>query len=179
MLTRLLLLIACGLTLVFSACRPVMAGPIPRRAVRARVLFFVAHDCPIANGYAPEIKRIAAQYAPHGVQVSLVYAETSLSPQAAARHEAAYGYHLPDILDPRLALAHRLGVTVTPEAVVLSGQGRVLYRGRIDDKYIALGQPRFRVTRHDLRDALNAVLGGRAVPHPVTQALGCSIASDE
>lgn len=155
--------------------RPAAASPAPEPPARARVLFFIAHDCPIANGYAPEIQRIAAHYGPRGVRCVLVFAEAGLSPAAAHGYAAAYGYHLPSRLDPRLTLAHRLGVTVTPEAVVLASDGRRLYRGRIDDKYVSLGQPRFHIVRHDLRDALDAVVQGRPVPAPETRAIGCFI----
>ena len=169
----MLILIAGALTLSFPGGCPSIAAAQPERPARARVLFFIAHDCPIANGYAPEIQRIAAQYGPRGLRCALVYAEPGLSARAASRHAAAYGYHLPITLDPRLTLAHRLGVTVTPEVVVLAPNGQRLYRGRIDDKYVTLGQPRFRVDRHDLRDALDAVAQGRPVPTPITGAVGC------
>ncbi len=169
MLMRIILLVALSLALG----RPMAAAPAPPS--RAKALFFIAHDCPIANGYAPEIRRNAAQYGPRGVRCVLVYAEAGLTPAAARRHAAAYGYHLPTMLDPRLTLAHRMGATVTPEAVVVGPTGRVLYRGRIDDKYVTLGQPRYRVTRHDLRDALDAVVQGRPVAVATTPAIGCAI----
>jgi hypothetical protein len=64
---------------------------------------------------------------------------------------------------------------VTPEAVVVTPAGVIKYRGRIDDRYIALGQQRRVVTSHDLRDAIDAVIGGKAVPHAETEAVGCFI----
>src|SRR5687768_6651774 len=42
-------------------------------AGRAGVLFFVSRDCPMSNGYAPEIQRLCADYAAKGVQCLLVY----------------------------------------------------------------------------------------------------------
>ena len=70
-------------------------------------------------------------------------------------------------------------MTVTPEAVVLAPGGQGLYRGRIDDKYVSLGQPRFHINRHDLRDALDAVVQGRPVPTPNTRAIGCFIPPED
>jgi hypothetical protein len=64
---------------------------------------------------------------------------------------------------------------VTPEAAVYAN-GRVVYHGRIDDRYVDLGLERPAPTVHDLDDALTAVLAGRPVEHPVTQAVGCYIA---
>jgi hypothetical protein len=54
--------------------------------------------------------------------------------------------------------------------------GRVVYRGRIDDRYVDLGLERPAATTHDLADALAAVVAGKPVPHPNTQAVGCFIA---
>jgi hypothetical protein len=64
---------------------------------------------------------------------------------------------------------------VTPTAVVVDAQGTVRYRGRVDNLYAALGKTRQQVTSHDLRDALDAVLAGRPVAHPETEAIGCFI----
>ena len=59
----------------------------------------------------------------------------------------------------------------------LSGcSGAIRYRGRIDNGYADLGKPRQHVTSHDLRVSLDAVLAGRQVPAPETDALGCYIA---
>jgi hypothetical protein len=59
--------------------------------------------------------------------------------------------------------------------VVVDRAGSIRYSGRIDNFYAALGRPRQRVTEHDLRDALDAVLAGRPVPRPRTDAVGCHI----
>ena len=47
--------------------------------LRAAVLFFIAHDCPISNGYAPEINRICAEYSPQKVAFYVVYVEPELA----------------------------------------------------------------------------------------------------
>ena len=142
---------------------------------KAVVLLFIARDCPISNSYAPEIKRIIARYAPRKVAFTLVYPDPDTSLAAARQHAKDYGYTCPLLLDPVHTLVRRAGVTVTPEAAVFAPSGRLLYRGRIDDLYLGFGQRRYAVTRHDLRDALDAVLSGRPVPSARTQAVGCFI----
>jgi hypothetical protein len=77
--------------------------------------------------------------------------------------------------DPRHALVRRVQASVTPEAAVVV-EGTVRYRGRIDDRYVELGRERPAPTTHDLEDALTAVLSGRPVARPTTQAVGCFIA---
>jgi hypothetical protein len=68
--------------------------------------------------------------------------------------------------------------TVTPEAAIFVPEGkglREVYHGRIDDRYAGLGQERPQATHHDLEDAVQAVLAGRAVPTPQGRPVGCAI----
>jgi hypothetical protein len=142
----------------------------------AIVFLFTSTDCPISNRYAPEIRRIAKAFAPRGVVVRLVYVNPAEKASDIREHMTAFAYAgaTEALRDTRLALATFVGATITPEAAVYAG-GRVVYRGRIDDRYVDLGLERPAATTHDLADALAAVVDGRPVPHPTTQAVGCFI----
>ena len=151
----------------------------PQAELRAACLLFVGADCPIANAYAPEVGRLVADFGPKGVAFAVVYAAPDLTEADAAKHAREHGFGCPAALDRELRLAKRFGATVTPEAVVLSPAGEVLYRGRIDDRYPRPGgRRRERPTRHDLRDALTAVLAGKPVATPWPPAVGCDIPFD-
>jgi thiol-disulfide isomerase/thioredoxin len=142
---------------------------------RAVVLYFVTTDCPLSNGYAPEMNRIDQAYAPRGAIFYAVQGDTTIPDEEVRRHAREYGYRFPALLDPRQILARLAGATVTPEAAVLSPDGAVLYLGRIDNRVEDFGKTRIEATEFDLRDALDAILSGRPVPHPRTRALGCAI----
>jgi len=142
---------------------------------RAVVLFYVTTDCPLSNGYAPEMNRIDETYTPRGVRFYAVQGDTTIADEEVRRHARDFAYRFPVLLDPQLTLARLTGATVTPEAVVLSGDGAVLYLGRIDNRVEDFGKTRLQATQFDLRDALDAILSGRPVPHPHTRALGCAI----
>ena len=150
----------------------------PARA--ANVLFFVGIDCPVSNGYAPEIQRICAAYDSKGVQCLLVYEDPGLTPAAARAHAAEYRYaSIPTVVDSDGSIAARAGATITPEAAVVDRQGVVRYRGRIDNKYVALGRARRTVTVHDLTSALDAMTAGTPLTVTDTQAVGCVIVPPE
>ena len=145
-------------------------------AAAASVLLFIASDCPVSNGYAPEIERICRDYRTKGVACSLVYEDVSIEAAGVREHRDAYGYKdIAAVIDGDGAIARRAKATVTPQAVVVGPAGIVKYRGRIDNRYAALGKARRVVTVHDLRDALDAVSAGRAVARPDTEAFGCFI----
>jgi len=153
-------------TLVVAGCQ----APQP-----FEVFIFVAHDCPVANAYAPEVARLCHDYGPRGVSFKVVYADPDLTPEAARRHAAEYGFPCPTLLDSDFRVVKRTGVTKTPEAAVLDPRGTLLYRGRIDDLFPALGTRRPAPTRRDLREALDAVLDGRPVPVARTEPVGCDL----
>ena len=151
-------------------------------AGKAAVVFFVATDCPVSNSYAPEIQRVCREYGPRGVGCSLIYEDVDLHPtsphldQEVRAHLLEYGYAgVPAAVDRDRTVATAAKATITPLAVVVDRAGDIRYRGRIDYLYAALGKRRQQVTSHDLRDALDAVLSGRKVQNPETEALGCYI----
>ena len=141
----------------------------------ANVLVFFGHDCPMSNGYAKEIIRLRAEYTPKRIAFCVVYADADLAAGDARKHATEYGFTCPAILDPKMALARRVGAAVKPEVAVLSPAGELLYRGRIDDRYVDFGKRRENLTAHELRDALDAVLAGKPVAVPRAPAIGCDI----
>jgi hypothetical protein len=149
-----------------------LPGPAECKAV---ALIFVGHDCPISNGYSPEIVRICKEYMPKKVAFCVVYADADLGKDVAQKHAREYGYCCPAVLDPEMKLARRVGASIKPEAAVLSPKGELVYRGRINDLYIDFGKKRAHPTRHDLKEALNAILAGKPVPVARTRAVGCYI----
>ena len=147
--------------------------PLAMTANRAVVLLFVTNDCPIANSYAPEIQRIQKAYASAKFDFYLVYVDPALSAKAAKQHARDYSYTFPALLDRTQVLAKFTGATVTPEAAIVGAGGKVLYRGRIDDRYVDFGKSRPQPTIRDLRNALDAVAQGKPVPPATGRAIGC------
>jgi len=142
---------------------------------RAVVLFFTMTDCPLANGYVPEMNRLRASYEPQGVAFYAVQADNTVSEAAVRKYAQEFQYSFPMLNDPRLTLARLTGAKVTPEVAVLSGSGEVLYLGRIDNKVEDLTRPRYAATEPELRNALDAVLAGKTPKEARTRAVGCSI----
>jgi len=138
----------------------------------AVVLVFVQPDCPISNRYAPELRRIARDYAPGGARLWAVYAG-DVTPSAARSHHGRYLPELPALLDPDMELVAEAEVTVTPEVALFLPDRTLAYRGRIDDRYVSFGRQRAYATRRDLVAALDAVLGGSLPETRATEAIGC------
>ena len=150
----------------------------PMRAAKGHVsaLVFVTNDCPISNYYSHEIRRICDEYAPRGLQCTLVYTDPTMKDAAAAKHAADYGHgNYPKVVDRDRTLVKATGATVTPEVVLIRPDASIAYRGRIDNYYIDLTKPRAQATEHDWRDALDALFAGKPVAKPEVPAVGCYI----
>ncbi len=142
----------------------------------ARVLLFVRTDCPITNRYAPEIGRLAQEFATRGVEFWLVYPDSSETDAAIAQHKLEYKLPGTSIRDPKHLLQKRSEATISPQAAVFDRAGHLTYSGRIDDRYIAFGKARSAPTSHDLEDALEATLDGKPIKEQRTHAVGCYLA---
>jgi hypothetical protein len=151
-----------------------LAGP----NVRVVVFLFAATDCPISNRYVPEINRLTQQFSTQGVRVWWVYPNASDSAQVVANHNRNFSISGGTILDKHQSLVSLAHATVTPEAAVFVVDGdtlREVYHGRIDDRYISLGQERPKSQYHDLEAAISAALRSQPVPQPESRPVGCSI----
>ena len=150
--------------------------PLAPAKGETNLLLFVSADCPVSAHYAPEIDRIASAYAARGVHTWLIYAD--LTATIASVRENLKAFHpqakIPAVIDAGYQLTTAVGARITPEAAIYTPAGR-LYRGRIDDLYISIGKSRREALHHDVRDALDAILAGRAVTTPETDAVGCYI----
>ena len=141
------------------------------QADRPTVYVFTTTDCPISNRYAPEIKRLAAKFDGRAKFV-LVYPVPTDSPELIREHARKFAYRLETMRDTEQKLVKQTGVKVTPEVAVMRGS-TLLYRGRIDDRYVDFGKDRPAPTKRDLDDALTAITAGKTVAVRETRAIGC------
>ena len=141
--------------------------------VVARVLIFVSNDCPIANGYSPEIRRLHEHYAPRGFAFWLVHCDPDETEVSIREHNREYGLDLATLRDTHYRLAKLAKAKAVPSVAVFASNGQMVYHGRIDDRFAALGVERPQALHHDLEEALEAVLAHRPVAVPETQAVGC------
>jgi hypothetical protein len=143
----------------------------------ANVFLFVAVDCPISNKYIPEVKRLVNEFAPRGVRFWLVYPDPETPTEAIRKHAQDFGFVGKVISDRKQALVRKSQVKVTPEAALFSPTGEMIYHGRIDDRFPALGVERAQPMDRTLAVALTSFLSGRSVPIKITQAIGCPIST--
>jgi thiol-disulfide isomerase/thioredoxin len=148
---------------------------------KAVVLFFTATDCPISNRYIPEMQSLESKYAEQHVVFWYVYPNVGETAADVRQHERDFGVEQHIVLDPQHWLVDLAHARVTPEVAVLVPEKssaeplRVLYDGRIDNRYIQIGQQRPSATEHDLERAIMDVLQHQPVQPPDGPPVGCGI----
>lgn len=157
-------------------------GVLANARKQPTVFIFTRTDCPISNRYAPEIQRIYEEFSTHRVAFWLVFVDPNESPEAIRSHVSEFGYRMGVLRDSGHALVKLTGASVTPEAVVFVPKGselKMVYRGRIDDKYVDFGKERPQPTTHDLERVLKAIVEGKPLKSETTRAVGCFISDLE
>ena len=149
--------------------------PLRAKDAKAIVFIFIRTDCPISNRYAPELRRLHEKFAKSGVRFWLVYPDPGETSVIIRNHMKEYEYRLSALRDPEHKLVKMTGAQVTPEAAVFAPGGPMVYRGRIDDRYVAFGKARPAPTTRDLEEVLDAMLEGKPVTKKTTAAIGCFI----
>lgn len=160
-----------------SELRGLDGRPIATRAEAGGATILIAYstECPISNAIVPALKAIAEGPDAGRVRFIGLCVDPDLGDPAVADHAREFGLPFPVVRDRDGALASGLGLKVTPEVVLIDAKGRMRYRGRVDDQFVARRVRNAHPGTHELRDAIAAVLGGREVAKPHVEAVGCPL----
>jgi len=143
------------------------------------VYIFVAEECPISISMTPALNEISSRFI-GSVAFNLVFPLEKSTITSAKKFRSTY--HLDSFLvklDKNQELTKKLNAVITPEAIITNDNGEVLYKGRINDSYLAIGKQRHIYSSNDLRDALKLLVSGEVVPKPWKKAVGCFITINE
>lgn len=147
-------------------------------ARHVRAFIFLGSECPISQAYIPTLNRLAADLQAQGVELFGVWSDPTVTRAAAAAHFTDWQATFPVLHDSARMLVDVLKPTHVPEAFVLSADGRLIYRGAIDNAYLEPGHRRANVEKHFLADALWAALAGTPPAVAQTPAVGCTFATE-
>lgn len=142
---------------------------------KAVVLAFLGADCPVSNLCLPGLLELEKQFRSKDVVFLGVYPNEPEDADQIAGHAGDRDVPFLVLKDYGQKFADAVGVTRVPSVVVLDGDLKLKYRGRVDDQYgVAAKRPK--PTRADLAEALAEVLAGKPVTTPETDTDGCPIA---
>jgi peroxiredoxin len=126
----------------------------------------------VAQAYEDRLVALHNDYKDKGVEIVAVNVSNSESdrlPAMKAKGEEK-GFEFEYLYDPSQAIGRAFGATVTPHVFLIDGAREIAYVGAIDDDM----NPE-KAKTHYLRDALDAVLAGKAPETPTSKPSGCGI----
>ena len=140
------------------------------------LVVFTCNHCPFAKAWEQRIVELGNTYAGKGIGVILVNAnDPTTHPEDGFEEMQARaksrGMKVPYVVDDTSGVAKAFGASVTPEAFLFDKAGKLAYHGAVDDNR---NEPDKVKTRY-LKDALDAVVAGKAPAVTETKGLGCGI----
>ena len=140
------------------------------------IVVFSCNHCPAAIGSQDRMIRLCRDYGPKGVAMVVISSnEDQGHPQDSFEHmkERARekGFPFPYLRDAAQTAARAYGALRTPHFYVFDQDRCLRYTGRLDDNpYDAA-----KATKHDLCNALDALLVGKKPPVEATNPIGCNV----
>jgi len=141
----------------------------------ARVLVFLSTECPIANSNIPTLNGLHDRFSPRGVELFGVVSDPFTTRAEATAHYRDYKVRFPVLLDASAQLRDALRPSHVPEAFVFDGDGKLVYRGAVDNAWEEVGKRRQVVTRHFLADTLERLIARQPPELNRTQPVGCPV----
>lgn len=150
------------------------------------VIVFTCNHCPTAQAYEGRIKKLASDFKDKGVALVAI---SPNDPEAVRLDELGYSdvgdsledmkirakaaqFNFPYLYDGKdQKVSKAYGPVTTPHVFVFDSERKLRFAGRVDNNE---RHPE-KVTSHDTRDAIEAVLAGKPVPVETTKTMGCSI----
>jgi thiol-disulfide isomerase/thioredoxin len=144
---------------------------------KAFLVMFICNHCPYVQHVLVELGRLGRDYLPRGVGIVAINSnDVDAYPQDAPPEMKALaereGWDFPYLFDETQEVAKTFRAACTPDFFLFDADGKLVYRGQLDDSRPGSGVP---VTGRDLRAALEAVLAGEPVPEEQVPGLGCTI----
>jgi peroxiredoxin len=148
---------------------------------RVLAIVFTGNSCPASQQFETRIRKLYEDYRSRGVAVvainpnapaalqlaDLGYSDVGESLDDMKMRAAHRGLEYPYLSDGRdQSVARKFGVLATPQVFVFDQARTLRYQGRIDDG---------RGERGDARNAIDALLAGRAVATERTPVEGCPV----
>ncbi len=144
---------------------------------KALLVMFICNHCPFVKHVVGELGRLAADYLPRDVGIVAINSNDPVAyPQDAPPNMKdlveSEGWTFPFLVDDTQGVAKAFQAACTPDFYLFDGDGKLVYRGQLDDSRPGSDIP---VTGRDLRAALDSVLAGEPVSDEQVPSVGCNI----
>lgn len=140
------------------------------------VIIFMCNHCPYIKAIQERLIALQASYTPNEVQLIGINANDwenypDDSPEAMAQTIKDWDINFPYLYDESQETAKAYQAQCTPDIYVFDKDRKLAYHGRIDDSW----QEAEKVTKEELKNAIDALLAENPVSSDQHHSIGCSI----
>ena len=146
-------------------------------APKGMLVMFICRHCPFVKHVQDELVKIGREYLGRGVGIVAISSNDVASHPEDSPTKLAYQaqeleFTFPYLFDESQDVARAYDAQCTPDFFLYDADGKLVYRGQLDDSRPGNGVP---VTGRDLRAALDAVVEGRPISPEQRPSIGCNI----
>ncbi len=143
---------------------------------RGLLVVFTCNHCPYAIAVWPRVIRLA-KYA-KGMRINTVAINPNINPafpddapDKMIEKIKELGIEFPYLVDENQTTARAFKAQCTPDIYLFNKDKKLAYHGRIDDNW----QDESKITREELKEAMNNMVTGQPIDTVQRPTMGCSI----
>ena len=145
--------------------------------VDAWVIMFICNHCPFVKHINSELVKVAGDYKSAPVRFIAISSNDAIQypqdgPDEMKKNAQAEHYSFPYLYDESQEVAKAFNAACTPDFFVFDRNGKLAYRGQLDDSRPSNGIP---LSGRDLRKAIDLIISDQPVPEPHFPSIGCNI----
>ena len=140
------------------------------------LVIFTCNHCPYARAVWPRTIALAEEFAARGIATVAInpninpdYPEDA--PEIMEQKISEWGISFPYLVDESQKVAREYKAQCTPDIYLFDAKKRLVYHGRVDDNW----QDEGKVTRRELRGAMENLTNGKPIDGKQFPSMGCSI----
>lgn len=143
---------------------------------KGTLVIFSCNHCPFVVAWESRIAAIGNEFMKKGIGVIQINPNDynryqADAPEKMAQRAKERGFEFPYVVDATSEVARAFKATVTPEFFLFDADDKLVFHGALDDNHRNASA----ATQHYLRNALDALLKGEAIPVARTKTPGCTI----
>lgn len=140
------------------------------------VYFFLLDECKICREYAPVINELYEEFHSEEIEFIGVFPNFASKRENIEKFKKEFDIKFELKTDYFKKLSHRFNAKVLPEVFVFDHSiDRVIYSGRIDDRYVSIGRRRQVIKTFNLMSALDNIIAQKDILITRTEPIGCFI----
>lgn len=138
------------------------------------MVVFLSPECPLCQNYTKVLNALKNQFGDH-LQVQGIIPGDAYSGEDVTSFINKYKVNFSVAIDKEFKLSRYLQASVTPQAVLLDNNGKLVYKGAIDNWVTGLGKKRAVTSEHYAANAIQQYLAASPVTVKYTRSYGCKI----